>query len=197
MDRRKALQNTGLLAGATLVMPSLLSLLHSCKSETRPDWRPLFFTKAEALLVASLADTILPRTETPGALDVKVDIFLDKVFAKTYDTEAQEKMRSEMAAFNANCIRQFGDTFADLGETDRVAMLKSAEAGSGKFNSSVWGTAAGTQEPVGFYRSLKSMAIWAYFTSEEIGEKVLSYDPVPQEYDGCKPVSEVGNRWSL
>ncbi len=197
MDRRKALQNTGLLAGATLVMPSLLSLLHSCKSETRPDWQPLFFTKAEAQLVAALADTILPRTETPGALDVKVDIFLDKVFAKTYDTEAQEKMRSEMAAFNANCTRQFGDTFADLGETDRVAMLQSAEAGSGKFNSSVWGTAAGTQQPVGFYRSLKSMAIWAYFTSEEIGEKVLSYDPVPQEYDGCKPVSEVGNRWSL
>ncbi len=197
MDRRKALQNTGLLAGATLVIPSFLSLLQSCKTEPRLDWQPLFFTKDEALLVSSLVDTILPRTETPGALDVKADMFLDKVFAKTYDEKAREKVRSDMAQFNADCTQQFGDAFADLGETDKVAMLKAMEATSGKFNGSVWGTSVGKQEPVGFYRSLKSMAIWAYFTSEEIGEKVLSYDPVPQEYDGCKPVSEVGNRWSL
>ncbi len=41
------------------------------------------------------------------------------------------------------------------------------------------------------------MAIWAYFTSEEIGENVLSYDPIPGKYEPCKPLSEVGNKWSL
>jgi hypothetical protein len=197
MNRRKALQKTGYIAGAAVAVPTLISLLQSCQTNPRLDWQPEFFSVDEARFISSLVDVILPRTETPGALDVQVDMFLDKVFAKTYDSEAQQNIRAQMAEFNEACQQQFGDTFANLKEADQITMLKSAEANSGKFNGSVWGTAVGKQEPVGFYRSMKSMAIWAYFTSEEMGEKVLSYDPIPAEFDGCKPVSEIGNRWSL
>ena len=197
MDRRKALQQTGLFAGATLMMPTMLSILQSCKEEKRLDWQPEFFTEHEAKTVSLLVDMILPRTDTPGALDVKSDIFMDKVIARTYDAEGQENMRSEIAAFIANCEENYGAAFIDLKEADRIAVLKEAEATSGKFNPGVWGTAVGEQEPIGFYRGLKSMAIWAYFTSEEMGKNVLSYDPIPGNYEPCKPVSEVGNRWSL
>ena len=197
MNRRDAIRKTGLIAGASLLVPSFLSLLQSCKSEPRLDWQPLFFTEDEARFISALVDTILPRTETPGALDVKVDIFIDKVFAKTYDAEGQQKVRAEIAQFNEDCKKNFGAAFADLDEKDRAKALNAAEANSGKFNGAVWGTAVGTQAPVGFYRSLKSMALWAYMSSEEIGEKVLNYDPVPQEYKGCIPLSDVGNRWSL
>jgi len=197
MDRRKALKKTGLLAGAALAMPSMFSLLQSCKNEARLNWQPLFFTENEAKTVSKLVDMILPRTDTPGALDVKVDIFIDKVIAKTYDEEGQENMRAEIANFNDDCKRNFGDSFIDLNEAKRIEVLKEAEKTSGKFNPGVWGRTVGEQEPIGFYRSLKSTAIWAYFSSEEIGEKVLSYDPIPGIYEPCKPVSEVGNKWSL
>jgi hypothetical protein len=68
---------------------------------------------------------------------------------------------------------------------------------SPKFAPKVWGTGVGPQEPVGFYRDLKSAVLYAYFSSEEIGKNVLSYDPIPGEYRGCMPLSEVGNTWSL
>ena len=42
MDRRKALKKVGVLAGATVAMPSMFSLLQSCKTESRLDWKPLF-----------------------------------------------------------------------------------------------------------------------------------------------------------
>lgn len=197
MDRRNALRKTGLFAGATILMPSMLSLFESCKTENRLDWEPLFFTEVEAKTIASLIDMILPRTDTPGGLDVKSDIFIDKVIAKTYDTSGQENMRAEIAAFNENCKSKYGDVFYDLSEADKTAILNEAEKNSGKFGSGVWGTGVGPQETIGFYRSMKSMAIWAYFTSEEIGENVLSYDPIPGKYEPCKPLSEVGNKWSL
>ncbi len=197
MDRREALQKTGLIAGATMVMPSMFSLLQSCKTESRLDWQPLFLTEDEAKTISTLVDMILPRTDTPGALDVKVDIFIDKVFAKTYNAEGQQNIRSEIAQFNAACEKNFGNMFINLNEADRVAVLKAMEATSSKFNGSVWGTTVGKQEPIGFYRTIKSMSIWAYFTSEEIGENVLNYDPVPMGYQGCIPLAEVGNRWSL
>lgn len=197
MNRRKALQQTGLLAGATVLMPSLLSLFQSCKEENRLDWQPAFFTEEEAKTIASLLDTILPTTSTPGALDVKADIFIDKIIAETYDDGGKEYMRKEIAAFNDSCKSAYGDIFPEVSEENKTKFLQEQEANCAKFNPGVWGTSVGEQKPVAFYRSMKSMAIWAYFTSEEMGEKVLSYDPVPGAYEPCKPLSEVGNRWSL
>ena len=197
MNRRSALKKASVLAGSAVAIPSFFSLLQSCKSETRLGWQPLFFTEIEAKTIAAILDMILPRTDTPGALDVKSDIFIDKVIAKTYDEEAQAKMRSEIAAFNSECEKNYGNTFIELNASDREKVLQAAEKNSGKFSPGVWGTAVGKQETIGFYRSIKSMAIWAYFSSEEIGKNVLAYDPVPGAFEPCIPVSEVGNRWSL
>ena len=55
------------------MLPSIISLLQSCKSESRLDWQPLFFEEEEARFISALVDTILPPTDTPGALDVGVD----------------------------------------------------------------------------------------------------------------------------
>ena len=197
MERRKALQRTGLLAGAAVIMPSLLSLFQSCKTESRLDWQPAFLKEEEVKTISALLDMILPRTETPGALDVKADMFIDKVFAETYDITGQKNIRAEIATFNADCKKTFGAIFTDLNEADRTKVLQEAEATTEKFSPGIWGVSIGEQKPIGFYRSLKSMAIWAYFTSEEIGKKGLSYDPIPGNYDPCKPLSEVVNRWSL
>lgn len=197
MDRRKAIRNTGFLLGAAVATPSLIVLLDSCKSESRLDWKPQFFTVDEARCISTLVDTILPTTETPGALDVNVDVFLDRIFAQTYDEAGQQKIRTGIAEFNASCKKSHGDVFANLSDEDRVSVLTAAEKSSGKFTQGVWGTAVGPQEPIGFYRSIKSMAIWAFMSSEKIGKEVLSYDPIPGEYLGCIPLSDVGNKWSL
>ncbi|NAS11489.1 gluconate 2-dehydrogenase subunit 3 family protein [Poritiphilus flavus] len=197
MDRRSAIRNTGLLAGASVTLPTFLSLLQSCKRETRLDWEPEFFTRDEAKTISTLVDMILPRTETPGALDVKVDIFIDKVIARTYEEQDQEAMRKAIADFNEDCLKNHGSVFNDLNESEKIKVLEAAEKSSGKFNPGIWGITIGNQEPVGFYRSMKAVAIWAYFTSREIGEGVLSYDPIPGNYNGCLPVKDVGNKWSL
>lgn len=197
MDRRSALKKTGLLAGAAVAIPTMVSLVQACKNEPRLAWKPEFFTKDEAATISMLVEMILPRTDTPGALDVNVDVFLDKVISKTFDLEEQQNMRNEIASFNLRCKEKFGAIFTHLDEPKRIAVLKAEEKSSGKLNHGIWGVTIGHQEPIGFYRSIKSMTIWAYVTSEEIGENVLSYDSIPGNYEPCKPLSEVGNRWSL
>lgn len=197
MDRRNALKSAGVLAGTALAMPTLLSLLQACKHTPRLEWQPLFFTEDEARLVGALADTLLPRTDTPGALDVKADLFIDTLIARAYPPEGQAYFRAELEQFDAGCRAGHGAGFADLDPEGRKAVLTRAEQESGTFNRGVWGTAVGEQKPVGFYRSFKSLVLWAYFSSEEVGENILSYDPIPGAYHGCIPLSEVGNRWSL
>lgn len=197
MNRRNALRRTALLAGSAVAAPTLLSLLQSCKEQKRVDWVPQFLNQEQAVFVSSFVDTILPKTDTPGALDVKVDIFIDLMYAKTYDENGQKYAVEEIDKFNTNCKDEYGDVFANLSAEDKTSVLKKAEAETAKFNPGVWGTAVGEQKPVGFYRQLKSMALWAYFSSEEVGKNILSYDPIPGAYLGCIPLSDVGNTWSL
>jgi hypothetical protein len=44
-----------------------------------------------------------------------------------------------------------------------------------------------------FLTNIRSMTIWGWKESEEIGENVLWYDPVPGQQKGCIPLSEAGN----
>lgn len=197
MNRRNALRKTGLLAGSAVVAPSLLSLLQACSQTPRLNWTPVFLDENQATFISSFVDTILPKTETPGALDVKTDIFLDLVYAKTYSPEGQAKVKADIDQFNADCKVKYGKVFAELSAEDKTACLNDHEANTATFNRGVWGTAVGEQKPVGFYRQLKSQALWGYFSSEEIGKNVLNYDPIPGEYRGCVPVDEIGKVWSL
>ena len=197
MKRRQAIQKTVMIAGSTALAPTMLSLLKACKSKPRLDWQPVFLEEDEARFISLMVDTWLPKTDTPGALEMKVDIFIDLVFADVYDEAAQSNVRNEILKFNDDCKERFGEEFIYLSDEDRNAMMKIAESESGTINDGVWGTAVGEQEPIGFYRSLKSMALWGYFTSEEISKNVLNYDPIPGAYLGCIPLSDVGNSWSL
>ena len=197
MDRRSALRKTSLFAGATVIMPSILSMLQSCKEVSRIDYNPEFFSLEEAGFLAAFVDTSLPKTSTPGALDVNADVFIDKVVANVYDKKGQEDFKANISKFNDEAKSAYGKPFSELSKEDKNAFLSVKEKEGGKFNSGVWGTAVGEQEPVSFYRSLKSTVLWAYFSSEEIGKNVLSYDPIPGAYLGCIPLEEVGNKWSL
>jgi hypothetical protein len=197
MNRRDALRKTGLLAGSAVAIPSLFSLLQSCSQTPRLGWVPQFLSEDQAQFISSFVDTILPKTETLGGLDLKTDIFLDLVYAKTYGAEAQAKVKEGIDLLNNEAVTEYGKDFAALSPANKSAFLKGQEAKTATFNRGVWGTAVGEQKPVAFYRQLKSQAMWGYFSSEEIGKNVLSYDPIPGEYLGCIPVSDVGKVWSL
>jgi len=197
MNRRKALQQAGILTGGAFAIPGLLSLFESCQSEVGISWEPLFFSEPEALLVSTLVDVILPRTDTPGALDVNADRFMDLFYSKALTEEEKNQLRAQIASFDSECKANFGASFVMLSTLEQNKVLERAEASSTKFNGSVWGTAVNRQQDVGFYRQTKSMAIWAYCSSEKIGKEILAYDPIPGEYIGCLPLSEIGKRWTF
>ena len=198
MNRREALKNTALLVGGVLAGPSLLSMLQSCTRVDRLNWQPQFLTDDQARFISSFVDTLLPATDTPGALDVKADIFIDRFFEKVYDRNAQQQARNDIDQLNVGAVVKYGDTFVNLNSEERKSYLADRERESGKYRKSVWGTPVGEEnEPPGFYKSLKSLTLWAYFSSEKVGEEILVYDPVPGTYSGCIPFSDVGKSWSL
>lgn len=200
MDRREALKRTFLLTGYALSAGTVSAVMQGCKADTTlsGDWTPAFLTQDQALLVAEIAETILPRTEdSPGAKDVNVHQFID-LMLKDYVSEAEQEMyRKGMDAFAANCKEvNDGRSFLELSPEQRLEYLttvdKQAMATEGKRDESA-------PEHLRFYVVLKQSVIAGYFTSETVGTEVLAYDPIPGEFVNCSPVEEIsgGRVWSL
>jgi hypothetical protein len=53
---------------------------------------------------------------------------------------------------------------------------------------------ASQQKEKTFFHQIRELTLVGYFTSEPIGKEVLHYDPIPGRFQGCIPLSEVGNK---
>ena len=87
MDRRKALQNVALLLGGTVVGGSLF--LQGCKSETAAADGALL-TEDQIKYLDEVAETILPKTNTPGAKEAAVGAFMAVMVKDCYTKEQQD-----------------------------------------------------------------------------------------------------------
>lgn len=202
MNRRDLLRNAAYLTGAAIAAPAALTLLNSCGREAAAGvtFEPQYFTSDEARFITRYVDTLLPRTETPGGLDVGVDRFIDRFMAAVSPKTADEPsdMSNGIAEMEQEAVNAYQRSFAELDDAQLHELFATQEEHSPRYNPQVWGTTIGEQPPVGFYRSLKSMALWAYLSSETIATEVLNYDPIPGEYKGDIPLASVGGRaWSL
>lgn len=199
MKRRDALKNIGLAAGFAIATPSIFSLLQSCATETKT-WVPKFLSLDEKTVLTNLVDIILPKTETtPSASEVNVPQFIDTYINEVLEAEDQDITK---AAFN-KVITLLKPT--DTASTDEITkeqytalldkhlLIKGDIDQERKANPE-----AKIMTTSEFLGQLKWMTINAYRTSEQVGENILVYDPVPTTYY-CGDLQELtgGTSYSL
>ena len=215
MDRRKALKNMGLAMGYTVATPTLISIMQSCKGETVMEWTPDFFSKDQGVILTELIDIILPKTDTPSASEVQVNLFIDRFMNEVAEKEQQDFMKMTMSRFLEKAAKAAGkekavDLSAEELEKTIAGVLKVSKEEEKKNEELIEaytmaiknGKEAILDDNVAshaFANNLRGMTIWGYKTSEYIGEKVLAYLPLPGQYVACGDVQELsgGKAWSL
>ena len=215
MDRRKALKNMGMSLGYVVATPTLISIVQSCNTEKALEWTPDFFTKEEGAVLSHLVDIILPKTDTPAATEVQVDLFIDRFADQVMQKQQQDFLKMSMGKFIEKAIADSGkETAVELVPKDLEAVLASAlriskeeqmsydEALENYTGALDEGTAIRLEDNVAinaFAKNLRGMTIWGYKTTEYVGEEVLAYLPVPGEYIPCASTEELtgGKAWSL
>ena len=85
MDRRKALKNIGNGIGAIAVTPAVVSLFQSC--QTSATYNPLFIPKDDFKIISNLMEMIIPKTDIPGAVELKLPEFVDAYIDAVWDEE--------------------------------------------------------------------------------------------------------------
>ncbi len=196
MDRREYIKNTALSLGLAISGTSLSSIFVACNKQVTLNWKPLFFTNSEAALITEIAETILPKTKTPGAKDLGVPQFIDTIVAKTMNEANQKTFTKNLKTFEESCEKEYSKNFMALDEKQKLAFLLKLDKESPRSPMSVWGINLEPNLPGGtFYKQIKSLTLTGYYTSETVGKTILGYDPVPGEFTPCFPVKGM-NSWN-
>ncbi len=171
MQRREVLGWLGAAALSPLLAPlsperrwALGAELHARLAGAIGAGRAL--SAAQMALVTAVADTVLPRTETPGAVEVGVPAFADLLLLAGLD------------ALDARARSTVGKPFAELDPAGRAGVLASIDGKEG---------AAGTA--LGGYRKLKEAIVFGFLTSQPIATRINTTPIIPGRFDGCVPLS--------
>ena len=122
-------------------------------------------TAAQLALIGSIADTILPRTDSPSATDVGVPAFINVIVSENYTEADRLAFVTGLDAIDTHMKANGADPIAALEAlTDRRT------------------------EPARTYWRLKGLIIHGYFTSEPVMKNVLHHEIMPGKYDGNAPL---------
>jgi hypothetical protein len=137
--------------------------------------RPGALSAAQYALVTAIAETIIPRTDTPGATDVRVSDWVDLVVAEYYTDAERDSFRAGLDAIDAHAMDVGGAPFARLAPAQRDAVMSALERPD-------------RAQALRAYPRLKGLVVHGYFTSERIQKDVLKVQVMPGHFDGAAPM---------
>jgi hypothetical protein len=180
MDRREAVRILGaitavpFLPGTVEASAVVAERVHKAIQGGGARFRT--FDLAQQELVSRLVDTIIPRTDTPGALDVRVPEFIDHVVTDWASERERRALLDGLADIDARVQALGLPTFASLGAARQAGLLRSLDA-----------ERAATSGAGHAFGQVKSLAVYGYFTSEAVQRDVLRTPVFFSAFDGCAP----------
>jgi gluconate 2-dehydrogenase gamma chain len=188
MDRREALKRTAWIMGGVVSAPAIMGVLKGCAAKPTIDWKPVFLSEDQGILVSQVAEIIIPKTDTPGAKDTGVPGFIDLMLKDVYSKEDQDHFLASLKAFDDEAKKEHGDPFIELDGEKQAAFVKKIHDAAVEAEKA---TKPAPKRP--FILMTKELTMLGFFTSEVGATQVLQYVAVPGSYKGCLPLSEAGN----
>ena len=220
MTRREALARVGLLAGGALSAPLISGLLAGCRAAPpAAGFVPQTLDADQYELVSTLAELILPATDTPGARAAGVPAFIDEMLTTWYPEEDRQAMLTGLERLDERAEALFGTAFAEAGPAQQTALLEAMarqafsasppaepeqfpgrpEVGEPQETDQPDLTDT-LQEPLpselpDLFRRLKELTVVGYYTSEVGATEELRVMPMGA-YLSDIPYDEAGRAWS-
>ena len=200
MDRRRVLKKIGYGSAAMVVTPQIINMLHSCKSNVNK-YLPIFFANNQFLFVSKIMDLVIPKTDIPGAIELKLPEFLDNYIVVVMNQNDKETILRRTNNFIKLILNETKkNSSMEINSNDLNTQLKKYLLASAKQIES-WEEDPKSQEleVYNYLIQIRSLTLNAFRLNEYIGEKVLAYDPIPGERKVCLDLKKTtgGKRWSL
>ena len=172
-NRRVAIQQLLIIWAGAALLPSCL---HNEQKVSIP-LRLIHIEPGDETMLAELAETILPKTDTPGAKDLSAHLFALKMVDDCFTKTNQEKYIRGMQAFESFVLKKTGKSFMDNGASEKQAIVSELDKQK-----------PGGDEMSFFYQATKKLTVQAYTTCEYYLTKIRGYKMIPGRFQGCVPL---------
>jgi hypothetical protein len=189
VNRRDSLKGLSAVAAHAL-FPAVLEA--AVETATRLEtqgaaWSPQWMKPERAAMLEALVDTVLPATDTPGAREARVHVFVDLALRDCYTPSEQLRFLSGLEALAAECQARHGRPFETCSPEERHALVAPLDAAS---------YAPDTGPRGSFIRILKDLTLLGFFTSRPGATRALAYEAVPGGYRGCLELRPGQKGWA-
>ncbi len=154
------------------------------------------FDKTLRPLVAAIAEAIIPRTDTPGAIDAGVPRFIEVMVDQWLTEDEREIFMAGLETLQATSATDFGKPFEALDATQQLALLEQLEE---EASDSSWYEMGNIRRAfvsdAPFICQVKELTVWGFFTSEVGGTQVLRYETMPMRFEGDIPLGPDESTW--
>ncbi len=141
-----------------------------------------FFDSHQMHTVAAAGERIIPATDTPGAMAALCHRFAERIVSDHYDTTRQRRYLDGLVDLDRRAAASHRRLFIELSPTEQDEVLRAVE--SDAYRASVDGGP-------GFWRDLKYLTIYGYYTSEVGIEQELQVNHYPGRFEGAAPIASV------
>jgi glucoside 3-dehydrogenase (cytochrome c) hitch-hiker subunit len=152
------------------------------------------YSDADLRLFDELAETILPRTDTPGAKDAAVGKFIADYSAARYEPAHIAILKTGISEINARMQALHRVNFVQASPEQRRSLLVTIDAQANHY-ARVTDRKTRATTPH-YFTLLKQLTLFGFFTSELGASHVVRYRPVPGKYKGCIPYKQGETFWA-
>lgn len=147
-------------------------------------------------LIAALAETIIPRTDTPGARDCKVEDFIIQMIENNTARISQNRFIEGLIKLKEYSVTNFHKEYQLCPEVDQHKIMTHFEKMYSQA-SGILGKVERRYAGNSFFHTLKSYTVEGYCTSKPGASLGLSYIAVPGRFEGCVPMNKNQKAWAI
>lgn len=126
ITRREALRRVALLLGGAVSAPTLAGVLAGCERRGESEsagWTPRALSVEQNEMVLSMAEHIIPRTDTPGAREAGVNEFIDLMLAEYYPAGDREQFLIGLAQVDERSRRAYRVPYLDATPEQQLRLI--------------------------------------------------------------------------
>ncbi len=189
MNRRKAIGGI-LIAGAGVIAFSGYKWYNWKKD---PDYS--YLDNSEDL-IAALAETIIPQTDSPGAKQAGVEKYILSIVRDCADQRTANTFIDGLKEVDRYSKSTFNGSFESLTEVERETVMRHFER-KGQTPKGIIRKAKNKFLGKSFFLVLKEYTVTGYCTSKVGATEGLTYLYIPGAYHGCLNLRPGQKAWAL
>ena len=192
MERREMLQIMAASLGGSIALPETA---FAKMGEPFDASELTFFRPSQRAQVSMIAEAIIPRTDTPGAIDAGVPGWIEVIVKDCLAPEDQNIITDGLSVLMRRCQKQHGKDIGQLTGEEQVAFL--TKMNNESMAEKRKAQKAGLKPRRTFLEQFKELTKFCFCSSELGATEAFEFIFVPGKWVGSMPLKPGQKAWAL